>query len=59
MLWICRHQQVSNSSDRSYVVQNVMDFYFEQAALHRRPHSLYWALETFWQRTNASEFRAC
>ena len=39
-------------SDRSYGVQNPMDFYFEQAAVHRRPHSLHWALETFWQHTN-------
>jgi len=38
---------VLDLSDRSYGVQNLMDFYFEQAALHRRTHSLQWALETF------------
>ena len=47
ILWICRHQQVLDSSDLSYGVQNLMYFYFEQATLHRWPHSLEWALENF------------
>lgn len=59
MRCICRHQQVLDSSDRSYGVQNLMDFYFEQTALRLRPHSLHWALQTFWQRNNISGFRAC
>jgi hypothetical protein len=59
MLWICRHQQIPDSSDRSYGVQKLMDFCFEQAVLRRWSHSLDWALETFWQRTNISGFRAC